>query len=124
MFPYITIFNKQISLYLIMAVIGMFASSLFAIREVKKKSKDTNEFIVILLISAIGLFFGGHILYGITNIRVLYRLITHFDKLASFKQFIDVFIYIFGGQVFYGGLIGALITGSIYTKCYLKLTKQ
>ena len=75
MFPYITIFGKKITLYIIMALIGMFVSSILAIREVKKRGKDENEFIEILLVSAIGLFLGGHILYGITNIKILYRLI-------------------------------------------------
>lgn len=116
MFPYITIFGKQITLYMIMALIGMFVAGLFAIKLVKENKKDTNEFIEVMLISAIGLFFGAHILYGITNIDVLIKLLTHFNKLTSFKEFVDVFIYIFGGAVFYGGLIGALIVGYIYVK--------
>ena len=57
MFPYINIFGKQISLYLIMSMIGMFVAGPFAIKEAKKKGKDANEILVILLVSAIGLFF-------------------------------------------------------------------
>jgi len=116
MFPYINIFGKQISLYLIMSMIGMFVAGPFAIKEAKKKGKDANEILVILLVSAIGLFLGGHILYGITNIKTLYALIIHFNRITSIKQFIDLFIYIFGGQVFYGGLIGGLITAYLYMK--------
>lgn len=116
MFPYFILFGKQISLYFIMSMVGLFAAGILAVREYRRNKQDENELIIISLISAIGLFFGGHILYGITKINTLYRLIIHFDKLKSFKEFIDVFKYIFGGQVFYGGLIGLLITGYIYTK--------
>ena len=116
MFPYITLFGKQITLYFIMAMIGMFVAGLFAIKLVKEKKRDTNEFLVVALISAIGLFFGGHILYGITNFDLIIKVITRFDRITSFKQFIDIFIYIFGGSVFYGGLIGLLITEYIYIK--------
>ena len=116
MIPYVNIFGKQISMYLIMAIIGIFVAGPFAIYEAKKKGKDSNEILVILLISAIGLFIGGHLLYGITNLNTLYKVIIHFNKIESFKQFINIFIYIFGGQVFYGGLIGGLITAYFYIK--------
>ena len=116
MIPYVNIFGKQISMYLIMTMIGIFASGPFAINEAKKKGKDSNEILVILLISAIGLFIGGHFLYGITNINILYKAIIHFNRIKSIKQFIDIFIYIFGGQVFYGGLIGGLLTACFYMK--------
>lgn len=116
MIPYVNIFGKQISMYLIMTMVGIFVSGPFAIKEAKKRGKDPNEILVILLISAIGLFIGGHLLYGITNINVLYKLVIHFNRIKSIKQFIDIFIYIFGGQVFYGGLIGGLLTACFYMK--------
>ena len=116
MIPYVNIFGKQISMYLIMTMIGIFVSGPFAIMEAKKRGKDSNEILVILLISAIGLFIGGHLLYGITNINVLYKAVIHFNRIKSIKQFIDIFIYIFGGQVFYGGLIGGLLTAHFYMK--------
>lgn len=116
MFPYITIFGRQITLYMIMSLIGIFVSGLLAIKLVKEKKKDTNEFIVLALVSCIGLYIGSHLLYGITNIDVIIKLLFHFDKLTSFKEFLDVLNYIFGGAVFYGGLIGALVVGFIYIK--------
>ena len=116
MFPYITLFGKQITMYYIMTLIGIFVAGIFALNLVKKSNKDTNEFLIVILISAIGLFFGGHILYGITNINYLYKLIINFNRLTSFKEFIDIFIFIFGGSVFYGGLIGLLLTEFFYIK--------
>jgi len=116
MIPYITIFGKQITLYIIMSLIGAFVVGIFSCYLVKKKKKDENDMLVILLVAAIGLLVGGHLLYALTNIDVIIRLITNFDKLKSFKEFIDIIVYIFGGSVFYGGLIGGLIAGYIYIK--------
>ena len=116
MFPYIIIFGKQITLYFIMSLIGIFVAGLFAIKLVKKNKRDTNEFLEVALVASIGLFFGAHILYGITNIDALIKLITRFNRLTSVKEFIDIFIFIFGGSVFYGGLIGALVVGYLYIK--------
>ena len=86
MIPYVNIFGKQISMYLIMTMVGIFVSGPFAIKEAKKRGKDPNEILVILLISAIGLFIGGHLLYGITNINILYKAIIHFNRIKSIKQ--------------------------------------
>ena len=110
------LFGKEISLYFIMAMIGIFITGYFAIRVCKKNNIDENDLLVISLISTIGLVIGGHLLYGITNIKYMYRLIIHFEKLKSFGEFIDVIKTIFGGQVFYGGLIGFLITSYLCMK--------
>lgn len=116
MIPYITIFGKKISLYIIMTLVGIFISGIFTTRIIKKEKKDVDEFLVVMLIAAVGLFFGGHILYGITNANYLFKAIVNFNKIASFKEFIDIFLFIFGGSVFYGGLIGMLITEYITVK--------
>lgn len=116
MFPYFVLFGKEISLYFIMSMIGVFASSILAIKECKKNNRDENELIVVALVSSIGLILGGHILYAITKMDTVYRLIIHFDKIQSFKEFLNILKIIFGGQVFYGGLIGLLIASYIYIK--------
>ena len=74
MFPYIDIFGKHISTYAIMALIGALISGYIACRMTKEKGYDDNNTIILLLISTIGVFLGGHILYGITNINKLYLL--------------------------------------------------
>lgn len=116
MIPYITIFGKQITLYIIMSLIGIFVVGILACYLVKKKDKDENDMLVLLLVAAIGLLVGGHLLYALTKIDVIIRLVENFDKLKSFKEFINILVYIFGGSVFYGGLIGGLIAGYIYVK--------
>lgn len=116
MFPNPILFGKEIPYYFIMAMIGIFTAGILAVKECRKKNKDENELIVLFLISSIGLLIGGHLLYGITKINIIYKLIINFSKLSSFKEFMEIVKYIFGGQVFYGGLIGLLLTSYIYLK--------
>ncbi len=112
MFPYITLFGKVYTLYAIMSVIGIFVSGIFMCRLTKKRGLNDNDTIILLLFSAIGVLLGSHILYGITNIKILPSLFS----VDSFGEFLTVLGNIFGGAVFYGGLIGGLIAGAITLK--------
>ena len=117
MFPYIEIGNAQIGTYMLCALVGIFASGIYVCRKAKKRGHDDNDYIVLMLISAIGILVGGHLLYGITNIRGIYLLITDWSKyVKSFDDFLNCIGVIFGGSVFYGGLIGGTIAGFIYAK--------
>lgn len=116
MYPYIEIFNKRISTYGIMSTIGLFAATILACYLIKKEEKDYYDMVVVLLISSIGLLICSHIMYGITNIDLLIRVVSHFDRIKGFSDFVSVFAYIFGGSVFYGGLIGFLLTALICVK--------
>lgn len=116
MFPYIEILNKKLSTYGIMSTIGIFVAGILACYLIKKEEKDYYDMIVVLLISSIGLFVCSHLLYGITNIDILIRVVSHFDRVKGFSDFVSIFAYIFGGTVFYGGLIGFLITAYICIK--------
>lgn len=116
MIPYITLFNKQITMYAIMAIVGILICGFFACYLIKKKNEDTNNMIELLLVAAIGILLGGHILYGITNINYIILVIDNFHKITSFQMLIEIIINLFGGSVFYGGLIGGIILGSIYIK--------
>ncbi|MBR6690961.1 MAG: prolipoprotein diacylglyceryl transferase [Bacilli bacterium] len=116
MFPDIKIFDKVISWYSIMAIIGIIVSGWYTIRVCKKKKIDDNQVIIILLIAAIGVLIGSHILYGLTKFDFLIKFIKNFHKIDSFKLFFDCIIEIFGGSVFYGGLIGGLISAYSYMK--------
>lgn len=87
------------------------------LQKCKKRGYDDNDFIVILLISAIGVLAGSHILYGITRIDLIVKLLSDFGKyVQSFGDFINCMATIFGGSVFYGGLLGGMAAGAIYCK--------
>ena len=116
MFPSVTIFGKVISMYNIMVIVGIVTCLLYIINICKKKNIDDNKIIKVLLIGLVGVFIGGHLLYAITRIDLIILFINKIHKVDSFKLFIDCMFEIFGGSVFYGGLIGGIIFSYIYMK--------
>lgn len=117
MYPMINIFGKELGTYMLSSLVGIFVAGIYICRKAKKRGHDDNNFITLLLISAIGVFLGGHILFGITNIRGVILLLSDWSKYVnSFGDFIDCVGILFGGSVFYGGLLGGLLAGFIYCK--------
>ncbi|MBQ8267071.1 MAG: prolipoprotein diacylglyceryl transferase, partial [Clostridia bacterium] len=100
MFPYFIIFGKMITTYFLLALIGAFVAGVFACVLARKRGLDDNNIIIILLFSAVGAILGGHILYGITNIKLIPEIFNshNFSELTKNLQ------AVFGGAVFYGGL--------------------
>lgn len=112
MYPFIYLFGKQISTYTVMAVIGLLVTGFFFCKLIKKRGLDDNEGIIFLLISCIGILLGAKILYALTNIDKFF-LIT---KVKTIKDFFTFMSILFGGGVFYGGLLGGCLAGVIYVK--------
>ena len=115
MFPYIRVFDRNISMYGIMAMIGVILCLFYVIRVCKREKIDDYKYVNMLLFSIIGILIGGHLLYGITNINLFIELIKNIESL-EFKEIIIKLATIFGGSVFYGGLIGGCFTAYIYAK--------
>lgn len=109
MFPGFEIFGHFIGSYMICAVIGIFTACPLGIHCYKKFTGDDISMIFVFLFSSIGVFIGMHLLYGITNITYWGQLFLATD----FVNFWQRFGLIFGGSVFYGGLLGGLIAGGI-----------
>lgn len=115
MFPLINLFGRELSTYGIVSLIGILISGLFVCKTAKKRGHDDNDFIVFLLICSIGVFVGGHIIYGVTNVNLLIEWLTHWSKYTStFDEFLANVALVFGGSVFYGGLLGGMAAGIIY----------
>ncbi len=104
--------NFFLSSYALCAIAGIFTACPLGIHYYKKRTGDDISLILVFLFGAIGVFIGMHILYGITNIGYWGRLF----EAKNFEEFIRGFVRIFGGSVFYGGLIGGLIAGGISAK--------
>ncbi len=98
--------------YGIFAVIGIFVSCPIAIHYYKKRTGDDISMILIYLWSAVGVFLGMHLLYGITNIQYWGRLL----EAEGFIDFFKRFGVLFSGSVFYGGLLGGLLAGGLAVK--------
>ena len=116
MLPDISFLGKTISLYTVMAVIGILAVFVFQQRYTKKKGHDEIFMLYILLFGAIGVFIGGHILYAITMYKYIIAFFKNITSITSFKEFMDWMTSIFGGSVFYGGLFGGLIYSYLYMR--------
>jgi phosphatidylglycerol:prolipoprotein diacylglycerol transferase len=99
-----------------MILCGIFAAGIYACVITKKEGHDDNEAIVFLLITCIGVFFGGHILYGLVNYHAVISFIENLSIVESFQEFRSIFIYAFGGSVFYGGLIGGIAVAFFYIR--------
>lgn len=112
MLPQIHIFGKEIGTYALCGVIGiLLAGGLFCYL-LKKRGQCSDEGVLLLIAAAVGCVLGSHLLYGLTNLR----LFQAFTAVTSFKEGLYVLGKIFGGGVFYGGLIGGLIAAFLYLK--------
>ncbi|MCM1370724.1 MAG: prolipoprotein diacylglyceryl transferase [Clostridium sp.] len=116
MFPTITIFNKTISMYAVMSIIGILTCGIYIKKVCKSKKIDDTKIITMLVVSLIGVFLGSHILYAITRFDLIIAFISRIDRVDSFKLLIDCLYEIFGGSVFYGGLIGGIFVAYLYAK--------
>ena len=108
--PQIDFLGRQISTYALFSAIGILLSVWLLCFLLKKIGYPDSEGIYLVLISAGGAFLGSHILYGITRLG-------DFSQIVQQKPFYIAFVEIFGGSVFYGGLLGGILAGYIYLKC-------
>lgn len=120
MLPVISIFGKEIYTYAVMAGLGAILAGVYACRIAKKRFWEDDTMLVMMLFSALGAFIGGALLYAITNIDVVVVLFKNIHLINSFEKFINAIKIVFGGSVFYGGLIGGMIAGVIYIKAKKK----
>lgn len=95
MYPLIHIAGKTLPTYALMALVGALLAGWFAEYQSEKKGVHPFYMVELLLIAIIGVFAGGHLLYGIVHLDELEYGLAH----------------VFGGNVFYGGMIGGVLTG-------------
>ncbi len=119
MYPVIVLFGKEISMYAVMAAIGILVSGYVFCVRIKKSGHDDNDAILFLLFVGGGVLVGGHIMYGAVNARYIPSVF----KAESLGEALALLGRIFGGSVFYGGLIGAFLFGLIYIRIF-KLPKD
>ena len=94
-----------------------FAFLLLRFTSKKREGTDALEYIFIAVCGGIGAFITAHIFYALAQYKKVAFIIGHTDRLfSSFRMFCLYMIDIFGGMVFYGGLIGACIGAYIYMR--------
>lgn len=115
MFPYFTIFGKDIPMYGVMALIGAVLLVLLSQFLAKKRGKVKGEDIFyMLLYAAIGVLIGAKLLYLLVSVDVYW--LPDKDFAENMKYWLAVLTS--GGFVFYGGLIGGVIGGLRYAIHY------
>ena len=113
MIPSFPLLGRTFTIYPLMALVGMFASGIYACRSAKRAGQNEDDMIVLLLVSSLGVFLGMHLLYGLVGISQWPRLLAQIHSPASFFQ---VMATIWGGSVFYGGLLGGILAGAVYLR--------
>ena len=98
MFPAFYIFGKQIGMYGVCAVLGFLVSGFVGSKLARRRGISTEDLILVALSAAIGLFIGGHILFGLTNFDKLIKLFGMIGSI-SFGSFLYCLGVIFGGSV-------------------------
>ena len=69
-----------------------------------------------MLIAYGGGVIGAHILYGLVGFDQIIWFVRNINSIDSFGTLINRIVAIFGGGVFYGGLLGGMAAGAIYFK--------
>jgi phosphatidylglycerol:prolipoprotein diacylglycerol transferase len=115
-FPFFELFGKTIGMYQLAAVCGILAWGIYACRMTKKAGHDDNDMIIFLIIAVIGSLIGSHLLYGLINYQYLIKIFENPGKITSFKILLQYISVVFGGGIFFGGLIMGLMAAFIYAK--------
>ena len=104
MYPIVTIFGRPIGTYALSSVAGILLAGWYACRAARRRGVDDNEIIVLLLVSAVGILLGSHVLYALTNLPALLRYLSESANLSLGDWFRGLLPYV-GGAVFYLSLI-------------------
>jgi phosphatidylglycerol:prolipoprotein diacylglycerol transferase len=113
MFPFIEFLGRDIGMYSILILCGIFSAGIYAFKISKIKKHDEIKIIIFLLIISTGVIVGGHLLYALVNYKNLLYFIDNIGKIDAFSKVLSALNYTLGGSVFYGGLIGGAIAAYI-----------
>ena len=116
MCPTFEIFNFSVSSYGALAIAASIVCASIFLKLLKRRGQMFEDGISFLMFVIVGEVIGSHLLYAITQIH----LFPYLFKKAEFSIWLQRLQYIFGGSVFYGGLLGSIASGYIG----LKILKQ
>lgn len=102
----IEIFGKEIPIYGICYLLGIFASAIVASLICRRKNLPKYEIVYSAVFTAIGGLVGAKILFILINLKYVIENNIPFEMLMK------------GGFVFYGGFIGGVLGLLIYTKMF------
>lgn len=116
MFPALTVFGRELPTYMLCALFGALSALFVSAVVGKKRGLDDVTIITLGVLSFVGVGVGGCLLYGLTRIRALGYILSHLELIRSFDDFVTAVKLVFGGSVFYGGLIGMILVSLCYVR--------
>lgn len=118
MFPTVEIFGRTVGMYGVCAAVGFLLMLLCTALLARRRGMDPDAAVVLALVAFGGAAVGAVVLYGITNIPVMARVVEAFRAGAypSPLDFVRDLALCFGGFVFYGGLVGGLVACCLYSR--------
>lgn len=123
MYPVIHLPGKELSTYALCAVVGGLLAGAYVCLSAKKKGEDVDDTIIMMLLTALGVLFGSHMLYGIVTFPTVVQLFQKGLTIRSFQDVLDLAMFLFGGGVFYGGLGGGALVAWLYTRKKTKIRR-
>lgn len=120
MHPFIVIsekYNFKIPTYILSFFIGVVILIILARRYAIKEKFSKYDVLYAVIYGIIGIFLGAKLFYFLSKVP---KIVTHFSSfIESLKNdTMNTLASIFGGLVFYGGLIGAILGVYIYCRQY------
>lgn len=114
MIPAFSLFGRVYTVYQFCALAGILFTLFFIYFLAMKIGKDEVTALFMLLIAAPGVILGGVLLFGLTNLTSILDVIARREEYATTGAFLSAILNYFSGSVFYGGLLGGMLTGGIY----------
>lgn len=113
MLPYIEILGRKASMYVIMCLLGIALAAAAGVSRSKTTGIPKEDVFYSYLLGIIGLLVGGKILYIISLSPLIWA-----NRANILKNPEMLLVFGTGGFVFYGGILGAILTVIIYCKKY------
>lgn len=115
MFPSFVLLGREVYSYNLCAGLGAIAALLTLLRIAGRRGLE--PFVIeIAMWAAVPAVIGGSLLFGLTNLGYLCSVIADVGGFSSLWDLLRAIAVAFGGSVFYGGLLGALLGVLAWTR--------
>ena len=116
MYPTVNVFGRTLGVYGICAAVGLLLMLGCVALLARRRGWRPEEEVVCALVALIGVVIGAGALYGLTNAGTIARILSYAADYPSIGALMADLALCFDGFVFYGGLIGGVVAGSLYAR--------
>lgn len=117
MFPSFSVFGKEFSMYVMMALVGALAMFVMLLLNTRKPIYRRDQWLHLILAAAAGAIVVAHLFYFFTRLHILSAVLADPGRyITSFKNVLSILSMLFGGMVYYGGLFGGLFGAWLYSR--------